>query len=131
MNAAYSRHPARIEAARLRWLNREQYAKGGGLFGGEDMQAREWFRKLPDGAAILFVAGEFAGRTGQVVREIDSVTGYPRIGVEVDGRPGIVPIAPDAIEPLDARLSWRTDTASAPDTQGVLFTADHFLPIRE
>ncbi len=122
-----TRHPKQVEAAWERWDNRHAHSKGGGLFGGEDMQARAGFAKLPDGAPVLFTSGEFEGQTGRVVR--DQQQGN-RVAAEVDGRPGLVPIDPGSVEPLNGSLSWRTETAGGPSEQRGMFTADQFLPRR-
>lgn len=125
--------PPKVQAALDRYTNRAQTAQGGGLFGGEDLQARKGFDKLPDQAAIVFTNGEFEGKTGKVVHDKDPSTGKPRIVAEVDGRPGLVPINPDAVEPLDRKYSWRLEGGGtgAEHKQGGLFTADQFLPKRE
>jgi hypothetical protein len=118
-------HPAKIETAWERFNNRHQTARGGGLFGGEDMQARQGFARLPDGAAVLFVGGEFDGQTGKIVHD------QGRIVAEVDGRPGLVPIDYSIIEPLSGALSWRTEASAAPMEQRSLLSADLFLPKRD
>ena len=99
-------------AAQARFDNRAAHVKGGGLFGGEDLQARAGFARLPHGAPILFTEGEFAGKTGKVVRDTDPA-GKPRIVAVVDGREGMVPISPEAIEPLHAHHSWRTEQGAS------------------
>jgi hypothetical protein len=121
-------HPAKVAAALERYANRDKTAKGGGLFGGEDMQARQGFARLPDGAPVVFTEGEFAGRTGKIVR--DTSGGTDRVVAEVDGRPGLVPVDYTTIEPLNAALSWRTEAAAAPLEQKSLLSAEHFLPRR-
>ena len=114
---------AKIDAALSRFANRAQTAQGGGIFGGEDLQAREGFAKLPDQAPIVFTEGEFQGKTGRIVHDTDPTTGEPRIVAEVDGRKGLVPVSPDAIEPLDTHLSWRVEGGGlgAGGKQGGLF----------
>lgn len=101
-------HAPKVAAALDRFANRAQAAQGGGIFGGEDLQARQGFAKLPDGAPVVFTDGEFAGQTGKIVHDKDPTTGAHRIVAKVDGRDGLVPIGPQAIEPLDKHLSWRT-----------------------
>jgi hypothetical protein len=120
---------AQAQAALERYANRDATAKGGGLFGGEDMQARQGFARLPDGAPVVFTEGEFAGRTGKIVR--DTSGGADRIAAEVDGRPGLVPVDYTTIEPLNAALSWRTEAAGPPVEQRSLLSAEHFLPRRK
>jgi hypothetical protein len=92
------------------------------------MQARQGFARLPDGAPVVFTEGEFAGRTGKIVR--DTSGGTDRVVAEVDGRPGLVPVDYTTIEPLNAALSWRTEAAAAPLEQKSLLSAEHFLPRR-
>jgi hypothetical protein len=118
---------AKVKSAWERYLHRGENAKGGGLFGGEDLQARRGFAKLPDGAPVLFVQGDFAGRTGKIVHDSE----HQRIVAEVDGRPGLVPVDPSSIEPLAAHQSWRTDTASGDFSQKPLFDSGAFLPRRQ
>lgn len=125
--------PKHVQDAISRYANRDKVALGGGLFGGEDLQARHGFAKLPHGTPIVFTSGEFEGRTGKIVRDVDDPTGAPRIVAEVDGRPGLVPISPDSIEPVDVRHSWRTEGGGSgrEEKQGALYTAEHYLPRRE
>lgn len=123
---ASAQPPAKVNAALERFQNRAQTAQGGGIFSGEDMQARQGFAKLPDQAPVVFTEGEFQGKTGKIVHDKDPSTGQPRIVASVDGRPGLVPIGPDAIEPLDVRQSWRTQgggAGAAKAQQGGLFGA--------
>jgi hypothetical protein len=118
-------HVAKVVAAWQRFEDRQNTARGGGLFGGEDLQARQGFSRLPDGAPILFTSGEFKGQTGKIVRE------EGRIVAEVDDRPGLVPVSYDTIEPLSGALSWRTEAAQGPLEQKSLLSADLFLPKRK
>jgi hypothetical protein len=118
-------HVAKVVAAWQRFEDRQSTARGGGLFGGEDLQARQGFARLPDGAPILFTSGEFKGQTGKIVRE------EGRIVAEVDDRPGLVPISYDTIEPLSGALSWRTEATQGPLEQKSLLSADLFLPKRK
>ena len=122
----------KVAAALERYASRDKTALGGGLFGGEDMQARKGFAQLPDGAPIVFTSGEHDGQTGKIVRDTDALTGAPRIVAEVDGKPGLVPVSPDAVEPLDVRQSWRVEGGGAgrEETQGGLYGAEHYLPRR-
>ncbi len=119
----------KIDAAWERYLNREQHAHGGGLFGGEDMQSRSGFAKLPNHAPVLFVEGQYRGQTGKIVR--DEQHGN-RVVAEIDSHPewGLVPVSPEAIEPLHANQSWRSEYASGPSEQHGLFGASAFLPKR-
>src|SRR5579885_2938697 len=117
--AAYD-SPARVEAAQARYDARERSASGGGVFGGEDLQAREGFARLPDGTPVLLTEGEHAGKTGRIVREPDPAGGGERVTVKVDGEDRSVPVYPTAVEPLDASLSWRTGAKSTA-RQGGLF----------
>jgi hypothetical protein len=119
-------HPAKVEAALDRYANRGTTARGGGLFGGEDLQGRRGFAKLPDGAPVVFTTGEFQGRTGKIVHDKEN----NRVVAEVDGRPGLVPVDHTSIEPLNAAQSWRTEASAAPLEQKSLLSADAFLPQR-
>src|SRR5579885_1193687 len=112
--------PARVKAAQARYDARERSASGGGVFGGEDLQAREGFARLPDGTPVLLTEGEHAGKTGRIVREPDPAGGGERVTVKVDGEDRSVPVYPTAVEPLDASLSWRTGAKSTA-RQGGLF----------
>lgn len=120
-----------VDAALERHANHKPADNDGGLFAG-DLEARRGFAKLPDGAAIVFTHGEFHGQTGKIVHDKDALTGAPRIVASVDGREGLVPIAPDAIEPLGEHHSWRVagGGSGAGTEQGGLYTADQFLPKR-
>lgn len=121
---------AAVDAALARHASHDP-TRGGGLFG--DSEARRGFAKLPDGTPIVFTEGTFKGRTGKIVRDVDAATGTPRIVASVDGREGVVPISPDAIEPLHEHLSWRVGGggSGAGTEQGGLFTAEQFLPKRK
>jgi hypothetical protein len=121
-----SQHPAKVAAAWERFNNRDQTARGGGLFGHEDLQGRQGFARLPDGAPVLFTDGEFRGRTGKIAHDRDA----QRIVAEVDGRPGLVPVDYTTIEPLSPAQSWRTEASAAPLEQRSLLSADLFLPKR-
>lgn len=118
-----------VRGAWERYNNREEHAKGGGLFGGSDMQSRAGFAKLPDGAPVLFVEGQHRGMVGKVVR--DEQYGN-RVAAEINNHPeyGLVPISPESIEPLHAHQSWRSEYAGGPSEQKSLLTADMFLPPR-
>jgi hypothetical protein len=120
------RHRSQIGAAWQRYNNGTQASGSGGLFGSGDMAGRAAFAKLPDDTAVLITDGQYAGHTARIVR--DPV--HQRIAAEIDGAPwlGLIPVDHTSVEPLSSAHSWRTDTASAPSTQGTLLTAQHFLP---
>lgn len=117
---------ALVQKAMERYANRDTTAKGGGLFGGEDLQARKGFSQLKTGDRVVFTEGENAGKTGKMVFDEQE----KRLVATVDGREGegYVPVDPSSIEPLAAQKSWRTEAATATQTQGGLFGADAFLP---
>jgi hypothetical protein len=120
------RHRSQIGAAWQRFNSGQQASGGGGLFGSGDMAGRAAFAKLPDDTPVLITEGQYAGHTARIVR--DPV--HQRIAAEIDGAPwlGLIPVDHSSVEPLSNSQSWRTDTASAPSTQGSLLTAEHFLP---
>lgn len=96
-------------------------ASGGGMFGAEDLAGQEAFAKLPNGARVVVTEGGHAGRVGQIVHEEDD-QGRRRAVLKLDGSPGVVPIRHSAVEPLDAKLSWRKPADATPQPkQGGMF----------
>jgi hypothetical protein len=112
--------PPHVQSALDRYDNRDSLPSSGGLFGGEDLRSRERFGLLPNGTDIVLTEGRHRGRTGKIVREIGP-DGKERLVADVEGVEGTVPITPTAVEPLNDRLSWRTELGAQGRDQGGMF----------
>jgi hypothetical protein len=119
-------HQDKIDDAWERFNSGHQAGGRGGLFGSGDTAGRAAFSKLPENTPVLIAEGQYAGHTARIVRDKEN----HRVAAEIDGAPhlGLIPVNHTSVEPLSSARSWRTDTASAPSTQGSLLTAEHFLP---
>lgn len=83
----------------------------------------EAFGKIRDGTDVVMTEGNHAGRTGKIERD---ESGTPR--VKLRGTPGLVPVTPSAVEPLDPAASWRVKDEDRPPAEPVARQGGLFEP---